>query len=237
MRKLFRSFDRFGVESLLISGQASVLYGAATFSEDIDVWVRPGRVNVFRFLRALARCRARVYKLTPPLTPTFLAAGHGFHFTIPDRPAPVYLDMMSHPPRVGSFSRARQDALRMRTPWGEIPVVSVRDLVELKKTRRLSDYEVISSLVVIALSGREKPTRSDLQWAARNSFRVEDRLRFLQDLGRPSRLSRCRDAIAQEVSRHQRRDTNYWMKRLRDLRRLHRQGSLLREGTPVSQLI
>jgi hypothetical protein len=37
MRNLFRSFDRFGVEYLLISGQASILYGAATFSEDIEL--------------------------------------------------------------------------------------------------------------------------------------------------------------------------------------------------------
>ncbi len=30
MRNLFRSFDRRGVDYLLISGQASILYGAAT---------------------------------------------------------------------------------------------------------------------------------------------------------------------------------------------------------------
>lgn len=41
MRSLFRSFERSGVEYLLISGQASVLYGAALFSEDIDIWLRP----------------------------------------------------------------------------------------------------------------------------------------------------------------------------------------------------
>ena len=37
MRRLFRSFDRFGVEYLLISGQATILYGAATFSEDVEI--------------------------------------------------------------------------------------------------------------------------------------------------------------------------------------------------------
>src|SRR5690606_5914107 len=29
------------VEWLLISGQATILYGAATFSEDVDLWVKP----------------------------------------------------------------------------------------------------------------------------------------------------------------------------------------------------
>ncbi len=48
-----------GVEFLLISGQASVLYGAATFSEDIDVWVRPDPGNLARLLRALTSLRAR----------------------------------------------------------------------------------------------------------------------------------------------------------------------------------
>ncbi len=72
MRNLFRSFEREGVEYLLIGGQASVLYGAATFSEDIDIWVRPNRSN-------LERCHARVHKLTPPLKLELVQVGHGFH--------------------------------------------------------------------------------------------------------------------------------------------------------------
>ena len=89
MRNLFRSFDRFGVEYLLISGQASILYGAATFSEDIDLWVNPTQVNLEHLIRSLAACRARVYKLTPPLTLKHFRRGHGFHFTLPARPDPL----------------------------------------------------------------------------------------------------------------------------------------------------
>jgi hypothetical protein len=37
----FQSLDRHKVEYLLISGQATVLYGAATFSEDIDLRIHP----------------------------------------------------------------------------------------------------------------------------------------------------------------------------------------------------
>ena len=68
MQRLFQSFERSGVDYLLISGQAAVLYGAATFSEDIDLWVRPSSANSRRLLRALSLCGARVHKLTPPLT-------------------------------------------------------------------------------------------------------------------------------------------------------------------------
>jgi len=138
MRGLFRSFERSGLEYLLISGQASVLYGAATFSEDIDLWVRPTTGNLRRLLRALAGCRARVYKLTPPLEVRFLRKGHAFHFVVPSRPLPVYLDVMGRPPRVGSFEAARRRARRLRTRWGTLPVVSIEDLVRIKATRRLS---------------------------------------------------------------------------------------------------
>lgn len=41
MRNFFRSLTRRGVDALLISGQATVLYGAAPFTEDVDLWVRP----------------------------------------------------------------------------------------------------------------------------------------------------------------------------------------------------
>ena len=40
----FQSLDTHRVAYLLISGQATVLYGAATFSEDIDLWVEPAAV-------------------------------------------------------------------------------------------------------------------------------------------------------------------------------------------------
>src|SRR6185436_3559751 len=136
MRNIFRSFDRFGVEYLLISGQASILYGAATFSEDIDLWVNPTQANLDNLIRSLAACRARIYKLTPPLTLRNFRRGHGFHFTLPARPDPVYLDIMGRPPRVGSFAAAWRRAQVMKTGWGRLPVVSIEDLIALKKTRR-----------------------------------------------------------------------------------------------------
>lgn len=237
MRNLFRSFERSGVEYLLIRGQASVLYGAATFSEDVDLWIRPTPANLARFLRALAACRARVHKLTPPITLRFLREGHGFHFVLPGRRARFYLDVMGRPPRVRSFEAARRRARKVRTAWGILPVVSIEDLVALKRTRRLSDYEVISNLVRIRLSEAENPRPGLVRWAARNTFRAEDRVKFLRRLGEPVPLEECRRAIAREIASRQARDVSYWRPRLTELRRLRRQGRLLREGTPVSQLL
>lgn len=238
MRRLFRSFDRSGLKYLLISGQASVLYGAATFSEDIDIWIRPEAANVRRLLEALAACRARVYKLTPPLTSKFLMSGHGFHFTVPQASGPAYLDVMGVPPRAGPFDAALGRAHAMKTDWGVLPVVGIEDLVALKMTRRLSDYEVISNLVRMRLEGERRPIkRGLLRWAARFSFRAEDRVRFLHSLGTSIPLERCRKMIAAEIAKHQSLDVRYWGPPIAQLKELRRQGSLLKLGIPVSDLL
>jgi hypothetical protein len=237
MRRLFRSFERFGLDYLLISGQAAILYGGATFSEDVDIWIRPTLENATRLLRALAACQGRVYKLTPPLSRKNLTAGHGFHFVIPARPTPVYLDVMGRPPRVGPYRQARRRAHDFRTPWGRIPVVSIPDLIALKRTRRLSDYEVISNLVPIHLAAEGEPTPELWRWAYRNSYRVEDRLEIGRRIGvRPSQAILRRQILA-EVARLQAQDTVYWRGIIADLRHLRRAHRLLAEGTPVARLL
>lgn len=237
MRNLFRSFERFGVDYLLISGQASILYGAATFSEDVDLWIRPSPANVRRVLRALASRRARVHKLTPPLEPRFLRGGHGFHFVIPGRPLPVYLDLMGKPPRVGSFAECRRHARLLETDWGRIPVVGLEDLIALKKTRRFIDYEVISNLVSIRLAQEDSHSRKLLRWAARSTFRAEERAALLRSLGTRTTLAQCRARIAREVETLQARDARYWRPRIAELRRLRRAGKLWPEGAPVSTFL
>ena len=237
MRRLFRSFERFGVEYLLISGQAAILHGAATFSEDVDVWIRPTLENVTRLLRALAACRGCVYKLTPALTRKNLLAGHGFHFVIPARPAPVYLDVMGRPPRVGAYRQARRRAHEVATSWGRIPVISIPDLIALKRTRRLSDYEVISNLVQARLAGERDPAPEIWRWAYRNSYRVEDRLEMARRIGVPRSPAALRREILAEVARRQAQDTAYWRSITADLRRLHRARRLLADGTPVVHLL
>lgn len=231
MRNLFRSFDRFGVEYLLISGQASVLYGAAMFSEDIDLWVNPNRSNLTALVRSLAFCRARVYKLTPPLEVRYFRRGHGFHFTLPSRQGPIYLDIMGRPPRVGSFFAALRRAQVMKTEWGMLPVVSIGDLIALKKTRRLYDYEVISNLVQIRLAHTDRPSNAVLAWALSNSFRAEDRVVFAERLGMKITESEARRHIAREISKSQAKDAGYWRRIIHELRALRSRGLLLPEGS------
>jgi hypothetical protein len=240
----------------LISGQATVLYGASTFSEDVDLWVEPTAANWRRLVAALHEAGARAYKLTPPLTPRYVRGGHGFHFTVPDLDSPGgtgYLDIMGVPPRVGSFRGAWQRARWFTTAWGRLRVVGPADLVRLKLTRRLADYAVISALV--RLTNQRRPGRTQWEWAVQNTFEVDDLLAFWKR-GQPAwrqRLAHPRPAIQllcaakktqprtelsrallleMEVAREA--DVQYWQPVLAELRQLQRRRQLLPVGTPIT---
>lgn len=166
-----QSLEQGGVDYLLISGQAAVLCGAATFSEDIDLWVNPTADTCRRFLAVLRVCRAAFYKLTPPFEPEWFHRGHGFHFLLPavSEEPEVFLDVTGAPPRVGSFAQAHAGARRMKSDWGPLTVIGLTDLVELKKPQRLEDYPVISNL---ALAAPAQPgwrgTPKDMAWVLAN---------------------------------------------------------------------
>jgi len=256
IQNFFRKLEELAVQYLLISGQASVLYGASTFSEDIDLWLAPTSLNFRRFTKALSQLDAAVYKLTPPLEPGYAKRGHGFHFLLPDEYTPAYLDVMGKPPRVGSFRLAHKKSNRILCDWGKIPVVSIRDLVELKKTRRLADYEVISNLVKIHLSDRSKQT--DLEWGLKNVFRIEDAdwifkkipnsrktairigrkwLKAMAESGTNFRYQEIQSLLAQEIASLQHQDVLYWQPVIEELRTMRKNRILLKQGTPVQSLI
>lgn len=158
MRSFFQNLELHRVRYLLISGQASVLYGAATFSEDFDLWIEPTAPNLHAFILSLREMNGLVYKLTPPLSVRNLRRGHGFHFRLPvERLQTEYLDVMGKPPRVGRFATVFRDASWFGTAWGKIPTIGIVDLVEVKKTRRLSDYDIISNLVRFGCSPANLP--------------------------------------------------------------------------------
>jgi hypothetical protein len=258
----FQSLSRHNAEYLLINGQAAVLYGAATFSEDIDLWIEPSAENRNRFLAALRDCHARYYKLTPQFTVENLRRGHGFHFMLPvDREEDVFLDVMGAPPRAGSFTSALASARWMATEWGPVRTVGVKTLVELKKTQRLEDYPIVSRL---SLAWFDQPecgkAEDDFRWAFRNIFTVPElRMFFEEQTGIPetlvaelspdmreiARQARVGDEIADETANRvngdlQRRiaelqqlDRRYWRDIIADLKQLRAEGKLIPEGAEV----
>jgi hypothetical protein len=253
----FQSLDKLSVDYLLISGQASVLYGAATFSEDIDLWIRPTKENADAFLRALRISGAIYYKLTPSLAVQHLRNGHGFHFVLPTGETPaVYLDVMGRPPRVGSFDEALVEAKWMDTEWGRVHVIGIMGLVELKKTQRLEDYPIIGRLVLARHSeGQPLP---DSDWGMHNLFTLPELEEYLTVHAAAPVSSQWPDALQQfaaavrsnidppeetrsevnawmqrRIQQCQRADRVYWHPIIAELRQLRSSGSLLEEGTPV----
>ncbi len=258
----FQSLSDRGVEYLLISGQASVLYGAATFSEDIDLWINPTPENRDRFIAALRDCRARFYKLTPQLTAENLSRGHGFHFVLPGgNESDFFLDVMGSPPRVGSFGASLETARSMETEWGAIRTVGLQLLVELKKTQRLEDYPVISKL---ALAWFDQPecskTPGDVRWALQNIFTlpelriffaehaeavdlsVENLSPVVTELGRQLRSGengsesverQVDEWMQQRIADLQQADRRYWREIIAKLKGLRATGKLAPEGSAV----
>lgn len=261
----FQSLERNGVEYLLISGQATVLYGAATFSEDIDLWINPTEQNRGRFIAALQNCRARYYKLTPPLTLENLQRGHGFHFTLSGGGADdIFLDVMGNPPRAGSFADSLATARWMETEWGKIRTIGIKPLVELKKTQRLEDYPIISKL---ALAWFDQPECAkgveDLSWALQNIFTLPELTIFFTEhpaavdvatagfsrevgeFGRQLLVGdvvepverRVADLFQSRISELQLADRRYWREIIGNLKALRATAKLMPEGEDITAKI
>jgi hypothetical protein len=254
----FQNLESHDVAYLLISGQATILYGAATFSEDIDLWIDPSPKNIQRFRAALVQIGARYYKLTPPLEPRYLAAGHGFHFLLGAGPAEaIFLDVLGRPPRSRPFSEAQRDSLRFETDWGKLPTIGARDLVELKKTQRLGDYPIISALALRVVETSNISTEV-LTWAVTHLFTIESFLWFnerypqwvqcppkdmprslTQIAGHPageiadSTIKEAMRWMAAAMARLQLADRHYWRPIIDELRQLRRDHLLMPEGAPV----
>ncbi|HEX6563901.1 MAG TPA: hypothetical protein VF020_06435 [Chthoniobacterales bacterium] len=260
IESFFRDLDASEVKYLLISGQASVLYGAATFSEDIDLWLEPSQANLERFRSVLSGHEARFYKLTPPFELEIMRRGHGFHFILPEGSnEPVFLDVMGCPPRTGPFSAVRDRSKSLETEWGAIPTIGIWDLVELKKTQRIEDYPVIGRLVLAAaLQGLTRV--EEVGWALTNIFTLPELRRFFEELPgvldlwpegqhvelREFGLHAVRDEDAagtveravqelfqQRISVCQHADRIYWRPIIAELRAFRRDNRLMQEGELV----
>lgn len=260
----FQSLDRNEVEYLLISGQATVLYGAATFSEDIDLWINPTENNRDRFITTLRDCQACYYKLTPPLTVEHFQQGHGFHFILPDADAgEIFLDVMGNPPRVGSFTDSLTTARLMETEWGTIRTIGIKPLVELKKTQRLEDYPIISKLALAWFDQPEcEKTAADFLWALQNIFTLPELAVFFTEhpaaaavaeqfnrevgeFGRQLLAGDVSESIERglgelfqsRISGMQMADRKYWRDIIRRLKELHGAEKLMPDGENVSAII
>jgi hypothetical protein len=260
IKSFFQHLEENDVRWLLVSGQATILYGAATFSEDIDIWAEPSAGNLENLKAALHESRAQYYKLTPPLTSEYALRHHGFHFVLPFG-VDVYLDVMGRPPRVGSFDAAWDEAQHLSTEWGTLPTLGIQQLVELKKTQRLRDYPIISRLALLWMDERgAERTPQDLAWATDNLFSLPEFVSLFRDHPgvADELLDDCHELVrraSREIAAHhqlspeledeleewldqrtaplRRADRHFWRPVIDELRGLRAAGQLMAEGSAV----
>jgi len=154
------------VQFLLSGGQACILYGATEFSRDADIVVLLSEPNLDALRQALCELEAEQVFL-PPLDPEALRRGHACHFRCrhPDA-AGIRLDIMSVLRGCDPFPALWSRRTTIQLPGvGETPVLSLRDLVQSKKTQRDKDWGHLRRLVEADyLSRREGATEAGVAW-------------------------------------------------------------------------
>lgn len=137
----------FEVATLLIGGQACVLYGGAEFSRDLDLMLAATPASLERLAAALAALQANVIAV-PSFEPELLDRGHAVHFRC-GRPdvAGLRLDVMTRPPRLGDIRAAWQRHVVFELDIGRVSVLALEDLISTKKTQRDKDWATIGELV------------------------------------------------------------------------------------------
>lgn len=136
-----------GVRSLLMGGQACVLYGGAEFSRDTDIVVLADAENLRRLQAAIEELEAEPIAV-PPFEQRFLEAGHAVHFRCQDAESKgMRLDVMAKIRGLPDFDVIWDRRTTIETDQLIIDVLSLPDLVTAKKTQRDKDWPMIARLV------------------------------------------------------------------------------------------
>lgn len=142
------AFNRYGVQYIVIGGQAVIAYGAVQFTRDADFWVNPTKTNLVRLRQALKELKTTL-RFLPPLRLSYLKKGHGIHFRFKYEGREFLIDILGKVPRVSSFAAALKGAERIDWHGLPVPVLDISRLVATKKTDRERDYLAIQSLAEI----------------------------------------------------------------------------------------
>jgi hypothetical protein len=156
-----------GVQSLLMGGQACVLYGAAEFSRDTDLAILASAENLNCLKQSLQALHARSIAV-PPFEARYLELGLAIHFRCahPDC-AGMRIDVMSKMRGVAPFDVIWDRRTTFESEDGPLETLSLPDLVQAKKTQRDKDWPMLSRLVEANyFSNRESPNAEQIKfWA------------------------------------------------------------------------
>ncbi|HEX8311601.1 MAG TPA: hypothetical protein VF614_09810, partial [Chthoniobacteraceae bacterium] len=166
IRKVLSSIREHRVRALLMGGQACVFYGAAEFSRDTDFAILASPANLARLKGALSDLEAELIAV-PSFDPKYLQKGHAIHFRCrhPEA-AGLRVDLMTRMRGVDPFPQLWKRRTTLALPDGsECDVLSLRDLVQAKKTQRDKDWPMLRRLLEAHyFEHREKATRAQAEF-------------------------------------------------------------------------
>jgi hypothetical protein len=222
-----------------MGGQASVFYGAAQVSKDIDLVLLADTANFQRLGHALEELGAERIAV-PPFDPGILNRGHAVHFRCH---APgvedLRLDVMTRLRGVADFTLLWERRTVIGANTGEeFNLLSIPDLVAAKKTQRTKDWPIIELLVTIHFrENREHPAAEHVSFWLREArtpeLLAEVARRFPAEAGRESAsrplialvadFDELRAALDAEVRAEQAKDRQYWAPLRAELEQLRRE--------------
>jgi hypothetical protein len=131
-----------------MGGQACVLYGGSEFSRDTDIALLPEQGNLNNLDMALLELKAENIAV-PQLSLEYLLKGHAVHFRCKHPEAMnMRVDIMSVLHNASSFVTLWERRTTMELNDGLIvDVISLPDLVAIKKTQRDKDWSHIRRLI------------------------------------------------------------------------------------------
>ena len=153
---IFKKFDVSGLDYVIIGGVALVMHGVVRLTADLDLMAALDRGNLQKLIDAMADLGYRPRIPEPPsalLDPEkrrFWREEKNmevFSFYAPAKPLAL-VDIMVHAPV--DYSQIRSNAVFMSLGPLRVPVVSIDDLIRLKRvSSRPQDLEDIKSLEAI----------------------------------------------------------------------------------------
>lgn len=146
--KVLSIFSKHNVKSLLIGGQACIIYGAAEFSRDSDFVVLCDPENLKHLKKALIALKTKsIY--VPPLKEEYLQRGHACHFRCSEKDVKnLRIDVMSQLRGCDPFDILwqRKNTVSLKNKL-VINIIGLEDLVQSKKTQRDKDWYMLKRLV------------------------------------------------------------------------------------------
>lgn len=164
--KVLSTFKKHKVKSLLIGGQACIIYGAAEFSRDSDFVILCDHDNLERLKEALNSLKAELIYV-PTLEAAYLEKGHACHFRCKSKDVQgLRVDVISRLRGCDSFDKLWERKKTVSIKKGSaINIIGLKDLVQSKKTQRDKDWLMLKRLVENdILLNKNTPSAEKIKW-------------------------------------------------------------------------